>query len=286
MAGDWIKMRSNLWDDPRVARLCDATDQSEAAIIGALYWLWAAADQHTTEGLMTGLSFRQIDRKTGIPGIAEALSEIGWIEQEQDGIRIARFGEHNGASAKKRAVTARRVAEQRKRTSNAESVTSKKSNAESVTGQQCNAQDVTGSQECNAGSVTESAHQRYLEKEKEKEKEYPPHGDGAFADGDSGHYAPRESFRMHDNFAPGDLSPLLKRAGVPPEFFDQGALVEFITFWKTRPNQETQAGWESKLVGRLIDRHRKQRHGSQASGSGGNQSGGLSLPDRVAIANS
>lgn len=37
MAGDWIKMRGNLWDDPRVAKLCDLTDQGEAAIVGALY---------------------------------------------------------------------------------------------------------------------------------------------------------------------------------------------------------------------------------------------------------
>lgn len=30
MAGDWIKMRSNLWDDPRVTGICDLTDQKEA----------------------------------------------------------------------------------------------------------------------------------------------------------------------------------------------------------------------------------------------------------------
>ena len=110
MAGDWIKMRGNLWDDPRVACLCDATDQSEAAIVGALYWLWATADQHTEDGLMPGLSFRQIDRKTGIQGLAEALADIGWIEQEQGGIRITRFDEHNGSSAKRRAQEAKRKA--------------------------------------------------------------------------------------------------------------------------------------------------------------------------------
>lgn len=47
MAGDWIKMRSNLWDDPRVARICDLTDVGEAAVVGGLYWLWATADQHS-----------------------------------------------------------------------------------------------------------------------------------------------------------------------------------------------------------------------------------------------
>jgi len=47
VAGEWIKMRTNLWDDPRIARLCDLTDQSEATVIGGLYWLWAMADEHT-----------------------------------------------------------------------------------------------------------------------------------------------------------------------------------------------------------------------------------------------
>ena len=114
MAGDWIKMRSNLWDDPRIARLCDTTDQPEAMIIGGLYWLWSAADQHTEDGLMVGLSLRQIDRKTGIKGFGEALVAVAWIAEEGEGIRIVNFDEHNGASAKRRVMEAKRKASVRK----------------------------------------------------------------------------------------------------------------------------------------------------------------------------
>lgn len=113
MAGDWIKMRGNLWDDPRVSRLCDLTEQTEAAVIGGLYWLWATADQHTEDGILPGLTLRQIDRKTGIPGLGQALCDIGWLADHPEGVRILRFEEHNGASAKKRAVTAKRVANHR-----------------------------------------------------------------------------------------------------------------------------------------------------------------------------
>jgi hypothetical protein len=109
MAGDWIKMRGNLWDDPRVAKLCDLTDQGEAAVIGGLYWLWATADQHSEDGMMPGLTIRQIDRKTGVPGLGEALLEISWIAEREHGIEIVRFEEHNGSSAKKRCQTAKRV---------------------------------------------------------------------------------------------------------------------------------------------------------------------------------
>lgn len=115
MAGDWIKMRSNLWDDPRVARLSDETGQHEATVIGGLYWLWATADQHTEDGILHGMTLRAIDRKTGITGFGEALVAIGWVADHPDGVRIVNFEEHNGLSAKKRALTARRVASHRSR---------------------------------------------------------------------------------------------------------------------------------------------------------------------------
>jgi hypothetical protein len=108
MSADWIKMRANLWDDPRVAALCDACDCGEAVAIGALYWLWAAADQHSEDGMLPGMTSRQIDRKTGVPGFAQAVAAIGWLELSSDGARIVRFEEHNGTSAKRRSSESRR----------------------------------------------------------------------------------------------------------------------------------------------------------------------------------
>lgn len=113
MAGDWIKMRDNLWDDPRVAALCDACDCTEAQIIGGLYWIWSTADQHTESGHMPGLTLRQIDRKTGIKGFGDAMCSIGWLEDCAGGVSIVNFDDHNGSSAKKRAMTAKRVAKHR-----------------------------------------------------------------------------------------------------------------------------------------------------------------------------
>lgn len=113
MAGDWIKMRGNLWDDPRVAKLCDLTGQSEAAVIGGLYWLWATADQHTEDGCMPGLTLRQIDRKTGIQGFGAGLCAIGWLLEDEAGVVLANFEEHNGTSAKRRCTDAQRKANSR-----------------------------------------------------------------------------------------------------------------------------------------------------------------------------
>ncbi len=132
MAGEWIKVRTNLWNDPRVSQLCDQTKSPEAMIVGGLYWLWATADEHTETGLMPGLSVGAIDRKTGITGFGAALVDIGWVLDTPAGIILARFDEHNGASAKQRAQTAKRVANSR----NSGNVTqqSEIGNAPTVTG--------------------------------------------------------------------------------------------------------------------------------------------------------
>lgn len=156
MAGDWIKMRGNLWDDPRVSKLCDLCDCGEAQVIGGLYWLWATADQHTEDGIMPGLSLRRIDQKTGVKGLGEALCEIGWIADHPDGVRIVKFEEHNGASAKKRCQTAKRVANHKSG----------------------NAQNDEESEQGNAHSVT-SALPR--EEKRREEKENPPTPQGGVA---------------------------------------------------------------------------------------------------------
>lgn len=113
MAGDWIKMRNNLWNDPRIMRVCDISKAGEACVVGGLYWLWSAADEHSETGFMPGLSTSGIDRRTGVPGLGAALISIGWIEVTDDGVFISRFDEHNGSSAKRRSTDAQRKAKVR-----------------------------------------------------------------------------------------------------------------------------------------------------------------------------
>ena len=105
----WIKMRSNLWDDPRISRLCDLTGRREAEVIGGLYWLWTMADEQTEDGKLPGLSISTIDRKTGVKGLGAALVKIGWVSENEEGVELVRFDEHNGQSAKRRAQVAKNV---------------------------------------------------------------------------------------------------------------------------------------------------------------------------------
>lgn len=107
-------MRTNLWDDPRVSSLCDLTDQPEAMVVGGLYWLWAMADEHSEDGFLPGMTLRAIDRKTGVAGLGDALVQIGWVSASVDGVTVINFDEHNGASAKRRCMEAKRKATGRK----------------------------------------------------------------------------------------------------------------------------------------------------------------------------
>lgn len=184
MAGDWMKMRTNLWDDPRVGGVMDQTDASEATVIGGLYWLWAMADKHTADGWLPTMSLRQIDRKTGIAGFGQALATIGWIEVREGGLMMARFDEHNGQSAKRRVQTAHRVAKHKSGNAGDPRAASKGNadaappgdagNADCGTDREMgNGGDGAVNESGNAPSVTENIEQRYLEKRRE-EKSFTP----------------------------------------------------------------------------------------------------------------
>ncbi len=109
----WIKMRTDLWDDPRVSAICDKLDTSEATIVGALFRFWSIADQHSVDGLLTTMTPSSLDRKVGLDAFSKALEQVGWLIVDSDGLRVPRFAEHNGESAKTRARNAKNQSHRR-----------------------------------------------------------------------------------------------------------------------------------------------------------------------------
>jgi hypothetical protein len=116
MAGDWIKMRTNLWTDGRVRLLARLLKCNVATVTGVTFRLWSIADQHSIDGVLNGYDAAAINDEVGVPGAAEALSDerIGWLVIESDRVIIPRFNEHNGESAKRRAQENARVRAWRK----------------------------------------------------------------------------------------------------------------------------------------------------------------------------
>ena len=112
MAGDWIKMRTDLRTHPKVVRISSALKADTLKTIGGLLSVWCLFDTHSHDGQLEGYTTDLVDELIGWPGFAGQMKAVGWIEiASQDGVQslaIPRFDVHNGASAKRRAMEADR----------------------------------------------------------------------------------------------------------------------------------------------------------------------------------
>ncbi len=103
MAGDWIKMRQDLHEDPAVVQIALLTDIDEDSVVGKLHKLWCWADKHTTDGTAPAITKTWVDRYVSKSGFAEAMNVAGWISFSDSGVLFPSFAIHNGHSAKSRA---------------------------------------------------------------------------------------------------------------------------------------------------------------------------------------
>ena len=128
MAGDWVKLRLDLHDDPATIGIAAALGMAEDMVVGKLHRAWGWANRHTFDGNASGVTAAWLDRYVCTPGFAQAMCAVGWLVDEPGGIVFPRFDRHNSEGAKQRALTAQRVAEHRQREERAA-----KSNASRVT---------------------------------------------------------------------------------------------------------------------------------------------------------
>jgi hypothetical protein len=104
MAGDWIKMRTDLATSPKVVRIASALRADRFRIVGALHAVWCLFDTHSEDGRLEGYSLATIDDLIGFPGFAIAMNDVGWLVETDEGVELPRFDDHNGLSAKRRAM--------------------------------------------------------------------------------------------------------------------------------------------------------------------------------------
>ncbi len=114
MAGDWLPIRLDLWDDPRIVRLARALDCGRAAAVGACVRLWATADNYSADGSLNGYDVATIDALVGIDGFAMALASVGWLTIESDRVIVPDFEKWCSRGAKRRLSDNRRKADARK----------------------------------------------------------------------------------------------------------------------------------------------------------------------------
>lgn len=114
MAGDWIKMQTNLLTHPKVVRMASALKTDRFRIIGGLMSVWSLFDAHSEDGRLSGYSPETLDEMAAWPGFASAMMSVQWLEMDGESLSLPRFEAHNGLSAKRRVQDADRKRESRK----------------------------------------------------------------------------------------------------------------------------------------------------------------------------
>lgn len=133
MAGDWIKMRSDLYRDPKVSVMADELlgNQGELAryvsqmnqrdmcvtrnvmrnaTVGALVSVWGVIRQRgkrvDDDLACSGVALGVIDDIADLPGFGQAMASVGWIIESAEGLVFPRFfEEHNVDPAERTKAT-------------------------------------------------------------------------------------------------------------------------------------------------------------------------------------
>ncbi len=116
MSTDWIKMRVDLRTHPKVVRMAAALKADKLRVIGGLFSVWSIFDAHSSDGILEGYTLESIDIELHWKGFAMAMAGIEWLvydPEQGDGLLAPRFDEHNGQSAKRRAMETERKRQER-----------------------------------------------------------------------------------------------------------------------------------------------------------------------------
>lgn len=103
MAGDWIKMRADLFTHPKVVRISSGLKTDSLRTVGGLMSVWCLFDAHSIDGRLSGYSSETIDEHLRWPGFSAAVKSVGWLLEDAEGLCLPRFDAHNSKTAKGRA---------------------------------------------------------------------------------------------------------------------------------------------------------------------------------------
>jgi len=110
MAGFWIKFDTSTPDKPEVWAIAEQLSMDPDAVVGKLLRVWAWFDDHTEKGNAPSVTKALLDRRVGVSGFCSAMVSAGWLVESDGVLTIPNFDRHNGATAKSRGLTAKRVA--------------------------------------------------------------------------------------------------------------------------------------------------------------------------------
>ena len=243
MSLEWIKVRDNLVDDPRIRAIARvAKTEDPDTVVGKLVRLWAYTDQHSVDGHLPFAIPKDIDEIVRCPGFAEGLRAVDWISFDDSGAILTRFEEHNGATAKRRSQDARRQTRLRD--------SSRSERDASVTPSVTKLRQVRDLEEEEEEEEEQEEDKKKNQKKKKKEKD-PPSA------------APRNSLRL----CPEDFDPNEHNQTLSAELgVDLAASLAEMRDW-SRGNGKTRLDWNSVLSNWM-----------RRKAGGGNANGGKQQP--------
>lgn len=109
MRRPWIKIEVSTPDKPEICALAKKLRIDADSVVGKLVRLWSWAELSNVDPNALNVTKEFIDRVCGRKGFAEALIQIGWLQEAGESLSIPNFSRHNGNASKVRGLTARRV---------------------------------------------------------------------------------------------------------------------------------------------------------------------------------
>lgn len=110
MATRWIKIDVTTPDKSAIRSVARDCNCSIGDAFLAFFRLYAWLDEMTADGILDA-DYDLIDRRGELPGLAASLERSGWLRFVPDGTcYVTNYCEHNGTSAKARALHAKRSA--------------------------------------------------------------------------------------------------------------------------------------------------------------------------------
>jgi len=113
MAGEWIKMRCDLAEDPSVIGISEILKMDADTVVGKLHRFWTWASRQLRSGDAPSVTYSWVDRFLTAPGFAEAMEKVGWLSLKNGSVHIPKFDNHLSQSAKRRALTVKRMRDAR-----------------------------------------------------------------------------------------------------------------------------------------------------------------------------
>lgn len=112
----WTKIGRSTIHAPKVAAVAKATGLDAAGVVGRLVWLWTYYDEHGQNDVIPMMTFSSIDAHHFVQndGFAQALCDVGWIRESENGVELVNYEDNYGRAAERRNKDAERKRTRRK----------------------------------------------------------------------------------------------------------------------------------------------------------------------------